>query len=208
MNKLERKIKKALTVVLSAGLVFGTIGNTGTEVFAEENTATYVPGVIYTMNESELAAKGEAPEGLEWDVVTVSSHVDGYYDQSVAICGITEHTHSSATEADCQGYVFTCTEAEHVHSDRTGACYSLSCTQEEHRHSIRECFFGWLCGKTEHSHGESCYSLICTQAEHTHTAYGGSCYTQKVCDIPEHVHSIETGCYQYVEPIQAVISAS
>lgn len=206
MCKGKSKIKKILTMALSASLVMGMVENAGTEVQAGENTVAYVPGIVYDMNEEELAAKGEAPEGYEWDVIEVSPHADGYYDMSATICGQEEHTHSAATEADCQGYELTCTETEHVHTGVTGNCYSQTCTQPVHEHSLFRCgyFMGWLCGMEEHKHTEDCYTLTCAMEEHTHTAYGGNCYTQKICDIPEHVHSVEKGCYRYEEPVQAM----
>lgn len=235
-----RKIGKKLAAFAVAIAMVATL----TVPAAAEQTS-YETGKVYTMDENEFNAKGDAPEGYEWDYVVVSPHVDGYYDTEQIICGKEAHTHASATADDCQGWVLTCQETEHTHSDAAdgcigwylscekedhthsgfeGSCYDLNCTKEGHTHTLLECryFFGWRCGKEEHSHDSNCYTLVCTTEPHTHSDYAGACYTQKTCDIPEHVHTDYAGvcytqnvcektehthtddCYVYVDPVLAV----
>ncbi len=102
-------------------------------------------------------------------------------------CGYEEHTHTD----ECYETVLTCglEEAEategHTHDE---SCYetvqTLTCGQEE---------------SEEHTHSESCYTteevLFCEQdeeeAEEGHT-HDDSCYEEVlVCEIPEHVHTME-----------------
>ena len=211
MRKIGRKLATfAMAIAMVATLT----------VPAAAEQASYEPGKVYTMDENEFNAKGDAPEGYEWDYVVVSPHVDGYVDYNqlictkeahthasataddcqgwVLTCQETEHTHASATADDCQGWVLTCQKTEHTHSGFEGSCYNLICPIEEHTHTLLGCgyFFGWLCGKEKHTHDSDCYEFTCKTEAHTHSDYAGACYTQKTCNIPEHVHSEYAGaCY-------------
>ena len=56
------------------------------------------------------------------------------------------------------------------------------------------------CGIEEHQHDESCYEsrLVCGQEESEGHHHDDSCYSitkELVCDLEEHEHSEENGCY-------------
>ena len=76
-----RKIGRKRAVFAMAIAMVATL----TVPAAAEQTS-YEPGKAYTMDENEFNAKGDAPEGYEWDYVEVSPHVDGYYDSEQIIC--------------------------------------------------------------------------------------------------------------------------
>lgn len=56
------------------------------------------------------------------------------------------------------------------------------------------------CGIEAHQHTDACWSqeLICELPESDGHQHTDDCYTvtrELVCEIPEHVHSVENGCY-------------
>ena len=133
-------------------------------------------------------------------------------------CTVATHTHSDSC------YEFTCTKEIHshgescnatlncnipVHTSHTAAC----CTVEEHDHEESGCswLIVWLCGKSEHTHGDGncscaqqihshgtgCYVYSCGKEAHNHSAVGGSCYSLN-CGLNEHYHDGNT-CYLVVK---------
>ena len=183
-------------VVGSAMVTFADSGSADELV----NAKGYKPGVVYTGNEDKFNDKGEALPGYHWDSKELTSRVEAYDE---LICTKDEHTHSSETADDCQGYVLTCNKEEHTHSQVGGACYTLTCNLKEHSHSVWGCGIDhWRCVyRYEHQHGDDCYAFTCTKEEHTHTSVTGICYTQKTCDIEEHIHTQE--CYEHHDAVQA-----
>ncbi len=228
MGRMKRKklIGKAFAVVMALSVIMMF----NVSAFADTAPETkYTPNEYYFVGESELAGL-PAVDGYYWTKQLVS---EGRYDTENPICGIPEHQHSSATEADCMGYELSCNTEEHIHSsacassslvcgvaehEHSFSCYSLqlTCQIEEHNHTL-DCIKGFrtVCGKEyhQHNHLQGCYSPVvscgsahhtdscysCEKPEHTHSTYGGACYTKKSCDILEHVHSAEAGCYNYIE---------
>lgn len=150
------------------------------------------------------------------DSLGVHKHTDACYDaEHKLICGYADfviHEHDASCY-DKDGNL-VCTIPEHKLHQHTPECYQMQkqlvCTQEEsvgHTHT-EECYTktqgNLICGKEEHTHGESCYdaegNLICTLEEHTHS---DECYEWNdilTCTIPEsagHTHS--EACYQDVQ---------
>ena len=154
MRKIGRKLATfAMAIAMVATLT----------VPAAAEQASYEPGKVYTMDENEFNAKGDAPEGYEWDYVVVSPHVDGYVDYNQLICTMEEHTHKSESVDDCMGWYLSCEQTEHTHSDAT----------------VDDCQ-GWelTCEKTEHTHKDSCYIFTCKMKEHKHSIkclWGATC---------------------------------
>lgn len=150
------------------------------------------------------------------DSLGVHKHTNACYDaEHKLICGYADfviHEHDASCY-DKDGNL-VCTIPEHKLHQHTPECYQMQkqlvCTQEEsvgHTHT-EECYTktqgNLICGKEEHTHGESCYdaegNLICTLEEHTHS---DECYEWNdvlTCTIPEsagHTHS--EACYQDVQ---------
>ena len=188
------------TMVLGSAMVtLADVENADVETYTATddsvNSKGYKPGKVYRGDENVFNAKGEALPGYEWDSVELTPHEDAYDELT---CTKEEHTHSSETADDCQGYVLTCGYEEHTHSAVGGECYTLTCGYKIHTHSLLECGIkDWRCpyGYEHPQHEASCYEFTCTKTEHTHSAVTGTCYTQKTCDIEEHTHTEE--CYKH-----------
>ena len=108
-------------------------------------------------------------------VLPTHTHGDDCYTLG---CGLEEHAHTNCGKSDTT----VCGKAEHT--EHTDAC--LICNTQEHDHEAEGCqwFFGWLCGKSEHTHSDvngcykdsfhthtdACYSYTCGKVAHAHNA--------------------------------------
>lgn len=212
--------KKIVAVTLAGTMLFGSAmvtmadadsNNTQTATADSElaNSQGYKPGKVYTGDQNEFDAKGEALPGYHWDSKKLKDYVEGYYDtKQDPICEKTEHEHSTYDGA-CYTKN-TCDLAEHEHSAYGGECYTQrTCNLEEHKHGIK--CFNWklerVCGKEEHKHStdkDGCkgYDLTCTKNVHTHSTEENGCMGPVfTCEKEAHTHGDK--CYPYVEPVLA-----
>ena len=212
--------KKIVAVTLAGTMLFGSAmvtmadadsNNTQTATADSElaNSQGYKPGKVYTGDQNEFDAKGEALPGYHWDSKKLTDYVEGYYDtKQDPICKKTEHEHSTYDGA-CYTKN-TCDLAEHEHSAYGGECYTQrTCNLEEHKHGIK--CFNWklerVCGKEEHKHStdkDGCkgYDLTCTKNVHTHSTEENGC-TGPVRTCGKEAHTHGDRCYPYVQPILA-----
>ena len=143
-------LKKIVAVTFAGLMVFGSAMVTMAD--ADSNIATdseqtnaqgYKPGKVYTGDQNEFDAKGEALPGYHWDSKKHTDYVEGYYDTTrKPECGKTEHEHTAYT----------------------GTCYTMNtCDLEEHTHSTEEngCMGPVLICKEEvHTHSDKCYPYV------------------------------------------------
>uniref|UniRef100_UPI003FED6630 hypothetical protein n=1 Tax=Agathobacter sp. TaxID=2021311 RepID=UPI003FED6630 len=212
--------KQIVAVTLAGLMVFGSAMVTMADADSNntQNVATdseqtnaqgYKPGQVYTGDQNEFDAKGEALPGYHWDYKKLTDYVEGYYDtKQDPICKKTEHEHSTYDGA-CYTKN-TCDLAEHEHSAYGGECYTQrTCNLEEHKHGIK--CFNWklerVCGKEEHKHStdkDGCkgYDLTCTKNVHTHSTEENGC-TGPVRTCGKEAHTHGDRCYPYVQPILA-----
>ena len=149
------------TMVLGSAMVtLADVENADVETYTATddsvNSQGYKPGKVYCGDENVFNAKGEALPGYEWDSVELTPHEDAYDEQT---CTKEEHTHSSETADDCQGYVLTCGYEEHTHSAVGGECYTLTCGYKIHTHSWLACGHNdWRCpyGYEHQQHEAGC----------------------------------------------------
>lgn len=166
-----------------------------------EGDGTTVVNVYYTRNTYTLYFYATGDCGI-----TPHTHSDACYQY---ICDKSEHTHT----ADCLSCTQTehihdancCTLTEHIHNSTPGECCNLyhvhtatcqctktehlqhdssCCMVEEHTHESCRWFIVYLCGKSEHTHGDG----NCSYSDELHTHGDGTC----TYDHGEHDHT--SGC--------------